>query len=52
MERARVPRHVRLLLALIDGVGIGLMSPGEERLTHDEADAILRDAVGGILTRV
>lgn len=49
VERARIPRHVRLLLALIDGVGIGLMSPGEERLSHDETDEILRDAVAGIL---
>lgn len=51
VERALIQRHVRLLLALIDGVGIGLMSPGEERLTHDEADGILRDAVRGVLAR-
>lgn len=51
VDPARIPGLTRMLVALIDGVGVGLMVHPDSRLSHDEADGILRDACVSVLRR-
>lgn len=44
-----VERSVRFLLSVVDGVALGTIVVGEERLSNEHADQIIRDAVAAII---